>query len=229
MLKNGAGIDEPLTITNSSTTQTYLGDHLRSTAWLSDADGAFQTRYDYSGYGKPEGSLPNPSATNSLTYTAREDDGTGLMYYRARYYDPSLEIFISDDPLGDGQRYVGGNPLRWVDPFGLQADAIFINSNKSPKDRRLYYSAKNIKNSSKSYMIVVHSDGRKLFVPLKTPVLGSNGERIYYKGISVEEFYSKYIKGNRNIGIQDVIILQACHAGRGGDDSIAKNLQNYLE
>ncbi|MBK8191373.1 MAG: RHS repeat-associated core domain-containing protein [Vampirovibrionales bacterium] len=90
-----------------------------STAWLSDANGAFQTRYDYSSYGRLEGSLPNPSATNSLTYTAREDDGTGLMYYRARYYDPSLERFISDDPLGDGQRYVEGNSVALKDPLGL--------------------------------------------------------------------------------------------------------------
>jgi RHS repeat-associated protein len=54
-----------------------------------------------------------------LTYTGREDDQTGLLYYRARYYDPEAEIFISQDPLGDAQRYVGGNPLSFTDPLGL--------------------------------------------------------------------------------------------------------------
>jgi RHS repeat-associated protein len=56
-----------------------------------------------------------------LTYTGREDDQTGLLYYRTRYYDPEAEIFISQDPLGDAQRYVGGNPLSFTDPLGLWA------------------------------------------------------------------------------------------------------------
>ncbi len=30
----------------------------------------------------------------------REDDGTGLYYYRARYYVPVPGWFISEDPLG---------------------------------------------------------------------------------------------------------------------------------
>jgi uncharacterized protein RhaS with RHS repeats len=42
-----------------------------------------------------------------------------MYYYRARYYDPEAEIFISQDPLGDAQRYVGGNPLSFTDPLGL--------------------------------------------------------------------------------------------------------------
>ena len=51
----------------------------------------------------------NPQPANPYTYIGREDDGTGLLYYRARYYDPELEVFLSQDPLGDAQRYVGGS------------------------------------------------------------------------------------------------------------------------
>jgi RHS repeat-associated protein len=32
---------------------------------------------------------------NNYDYTGRESDGTGLKYYRARYYHPSLQRFIS--------------------------------------------------------------------------------------------------------------------------------------
>ena len=39
------------------------------------------------------------SNTNSYQYTGRENDGTGLYYYRARYYQPSLQRFIGEDPL----------------------------------------------------------------------------------------------------------------------------------
>jgi hypothetical protein len=47
-----------------------------------------------------------------------------LYFYRARYYHPGLQRFISQDPVGaqDGKdlyAYVGGNPLLRVDPFGL--------------------------------------------------------------------------------------------------------------
>lgn len=79
------------------------------------------TDYDYTSYGKLEGNGSNLPAANPFTYTGREDDGTGLLYYRARYYDPELEVFISQDPLGDKQRYVGGNPLSFNDPLGLEA------------------------------------------------------------------------------------------------------------
>ena len=36
---------------------------------------------------------------NAVSYIAREDDGNGLKYCRARYYQPTLQRFISEDPL----------------------------------------------------------------------------------------------------------------------------------
>src|SRR5258708_590028 len=50
-----------------------------------------------------------------------------LVYYRNRYYDPNTARFISEDPIGraSGQTnayaYVGGNPVQFRDPAGLQA------------------------------------------------------------------------------------------------------------
>jgi RHS repeat-associated protein len=64
------------------------------------------------------------TSPNRLKYTGREDDGTGLYYYRARYYDPETGRFISEDPLGFGARdvnfyaYVGNNPVNFNDPSG---------------------------------------------------------------------------------------------------------------
>lgn len=61
---------------------------------------------------------------DSLGYTAREDDGTGLYFYRARYYDPVMKRFVQSDPIGlaggvNTYAYVGGDPLGYVDPLGL--------------------------------------------------------------------------------------------------------------
>jgi RHS repeat-associated protein len=71
---------------------------------------------------------PTQSSTgaspNRLKYTGREDDGSGLYYYRARYYDPAIGRFISEDPLGFGAgdvnfyAYVGNNPVNANDPSG---------------------------------------------------------------------------------------------------------------
>ncbi|MBJ7313520.1 RHS repeat-associated core domain-containing protein, partial [Rugamonas sp. CCM 8940] len=61
---------------------------------------------------------------NPFQYTGRENDGTGLYYYRARYYAPALGRFISSDPIGlDGggntYAYANENPLMYTDSLGL--------------------------------------------------------------------------------------------------------------
>src|SRR5690606_33046232 len=51
---------------------------------------------------------------------------TGLYGLRFRQYDPHLRMFLSADPLGyaasgfDLWLYVGGDPLNYIDPFGLE-------------------------------------------------------------------------------------------------------------
>jgi len=61
------------------------------------------------------------------TFTGQKADGTGLLYYNARYYDPALGTFLSPDTLvPDAGRvidynrflYVRGNPLSYSDPSG---------------------------------------------------------------------------------------------------------------
>ena len=66
------------------------------------------------------GNSPNP-----YQYTGREDDGTGLYYYRARYYSAILQRFISEDPIGpvggiNLYRYASDNPVALSDAMGLE-------------------------------------------------------------------------------------------------------------
>jgi RHS repeat-associated protein len=66
---------------------------------------------------------------NPLQYTSRENDGTGLNYYRARYYDAVLKRFVSSDPIGlrgglNTYAYVSGSPVSLTDPEGLTDTAL---------------------------------------------------------------------------------------------------------
>ena len=63
-----------------------------------------------------------------FTYTARETGEAGLMYYRARYYNPSIGRFTAEDPLSnaipdngyfDKYNYILNSPVMGTDPSGL--------------------------------------------------------------------------------------------------------------
>lgn len=59
-----------------------------------------------------------------VQFTGRENDGTGLYFYRGRYYKPGYGRFISEDPIGFSAgdvnlySYVGQDPVNNRDPFG---------------------------------------------------------------------------------------------------------------
>jgi RHS repeat-associated protein len=120
----GLAIDEFLTRTDvvAGVTSNFLADALGSLVAMTDNAGAVQTDYTYESFGKS--TVTGVSTSNSYQYTGRENDGTGLYYYRARYYHPELQRFITEDPLGlDGKdvniyAYVSNNPVRWFDPTG---------------------------------------------------------------------------------------------------------------
>ena len=64
---------------------------------------------------------------SAAVLSGRENDGSGLDYYRARYYQPTWGRFVSEDPIGlaggdaNLYAYVRDNPLNLVDPLGLQS------------------------------------------------------------------------------------------------------------
>jgi len=68
---------------------------------------------------------PQVGPGSGYAFTGREWDAKiGLYYYRARYYDPRIGRFISEDPIGLGggvnlYAYVRNNPARYTDPLGL--------------------------------------------------------------------------------------------------------------
>lgn len=123
---NGPGVDQKLRQSSTDTGALYfLHNHLGSTNALTNADGSVAEQQQYEPFGK--------SAGGSLTrygFTGREaDEVTGLIYYRARWYDPEQGRFITEDPIGtagglNAYSYVANNPLSFIDPSGLSLETF---------------------------------------------------------------------------------------------------------
>lgn len=66
----------------------------------------------------------------TVRYSGKERDASGLCYYGFRYYAPWMMRWINPDPAGpvDGLNLyamVGNNPIRFVDPLGLNKKEHF--------------------------------------------------------------------------------------------------------
>ncbi len=92
----GLDVDEVWARTEGGETRFYLSDELGGTAALVDNTGAVLTQYSYGPFGTTAASgMPS---LNAFQFTGRENDGTGLYYFRNRYYSPLLAR-RSQDPL----------------------------------------------------------------------------------------------------------------------------------
>ncbi len=96
-------------------------DQQGSTRLLTGSTGSTEGKCSYAAYGAPtcEG-----AATTPLGYGAQYTNlDTGLVYLRARTYDPSTAQFLSGDPLraytGAPYAYALDNPGNLADPTGL--------------------------------------------------------------------------------------------------------------
>ncbi|MEK6282276.1 MAG: RHS repeat-associated core domain-containing protein [Acidobacteriota bacterium] len=118
---NGPGIDNKLRQTISGSVSYFVTDHLGTTKALADGSGNLTASLSYGSFGN----VTSGSASTRYTYTGREIDAdAGLMYYRARWYDPQQGRFTSEDPIGfqagpNFYTYVKTNPINKVDPSGL--------------------------------------------------------------------------------------------------------------
>jgi YD repeat-containing protein len=82
-LLTGLGVDEFFARTDAGGTRSHLTDILGST--IAELSGSVVTQAEHT-Y-EPFGTTTTTGSTgNAFQYTGRENDGTGLYYYRARYY-----------------------------------------------------------------------------------------------------------------------------------------------
>ena len=130
----GPGIDNLLAMTTFSDTETnhyyYLTDHLGSVLAITDAEGEIVERYHYDAWGRGTITdavglpLAESAIGNRFGFQGREHSwATGLIHFRARWYDPITGRWLSNDPIGISgglNQYVafGNNAVRFIDPDG---------------------------------------------------------------------------------------------------------------
>lgn len=110
----------------------YLQDDAPgSVRGLVASGGTVVATYDVDVWGRPT-AVSEPGLYNwaqPFLFAGREyDRETGLYYNRARYYDPGLRRFISEDPIGlaggiNLYAYAGNDPVNYTDPSGTDCTA----------------------------------------------------------------------------------------------------------
>ena len=122
-----AGSTRVATIAASGTIHYWHGDHLGSSSVITDSTGAKVQALTYYPYGATRTNVPGTPVNVPYKFTGKELDNTGLYYYEARYYDPTLGRFISADTMighmfdpQDLNRYAyaRNNPILYTDPTG---------------------------------------------------------------------------------------------------------------
>lgn len=132
------------TIDASGNQYWYHYDHIGNTLALSDISGNLINKYAYDPFGRLAGM--EETVSNPFRFVGQfgvMDEGDNLFYMRARYYDPAIGRFINKDPIGllgglNMYAYVGNNPIKLIDPLGLQV------SNSWPEARNTISTFRNL-------------------------------------------------------------------------------------
>ena len=122
-------------VTPANNVYCYHYNGIGSTIAMTDSSQNIVNQYSYDAFGN----IANQQETISQPFKYVGQYGVmtepnGFYYMKARYYDPTVSRFISEDPSGfDGgdanlMSYVGNNPVTGIDPSGL---TVIIDINRT--------------------------------------------------------------------------------------------------
>jgi RHS repeat-associated protein len=111
-------------------TSWYVYDgHGNVVGTVNGVTGAYTANPTLDVYGVPRASGTAATKQGYCGSLGHVTDDTGLVYMRARYYDPNVGRFISEDPSGNGVNwyvYANDNPVTNVDKTGKDSVNIFL-------------------------------------------------------------------------------------------------------
>mgnify|MGYP006396260239 FL=1 len=118
--------------------QTFIHpDILGTTAGKTNSDGGLIKRLRYAPFGLEWGKTNASSGEDEIGYTGhKHDKSIGLTYMQARYYDPVIGRFYSNDPVDalshlttqngihgfNRYAYANNNPYTYTDPSGMASE-----------------------------------------------------------------------------------------------------------
>jgi RHS repeat-associated protein len=194
------------------------------------AGGAITAHYPHSNHlGAPlfstdaSGAVVTPGAYAQPVFPGQLRTRADLYYNRHRDYDPTTGRYIQADPLGlDGDAnpylYANGNPMRYVDPEGLEIANLFPET--QPKMRQAAEEAyKKLPKSEQDSGYHVYGHGGPLTQCVYTDRYCMNAEK--FSNWLLLNKGSKY-KLNQNI------YLHSCYTG-SLDNGFAKRLSGFMQ
>jgi RHS repeat-associated protein len=130
------GQGEMRKVGGSEVARYYARDHLGSVREVVDGNNVVMASYTFDPYGrrvKLAGTENYETGFTGHYYHA----ATGLYLTRFRAYDADTARWLSRDPIGEAggvnlYGYVGGDPVNWIDPWGLAGTTVDSAAVQSP-------------------------------------------------------------------------------------------------
>jgi RHS repeat-associated protein len=135
----GLGLAYTVSMDGQNTVQVVHTDGLGSVRALTDSSGTVVQDYQTDAFGVPT-QTEGPNASQRFQYAGEQRDSDGLVYLRARFYDPGTGRFVSRDPsLGNRLQpcslhrysYADNDPTNLIDASGLAASRVLRFSTES--------------------------------------------------------------------------------------------------